>query len=168
MEQMVQVGSIRKPHGLKGELKVHIEERYHTAFLASGVVFTEQSGQYLPYFIVAVKGETGDIVQLEEVSSREAAEDLVGKRLYLRETELTVVEDHLYETWMGFEVRDSTTGTLIGTISRVVEYPQQWMAFVATVSGKEAMVPLVEAFIVSVQVPEKRITLELPEGLLDL
>ena len=168
MEQMIQVGSIRKPHGLKGELKVHVEPRYLTAFLSSGVIFTAQGGQFLPYFVVAVKGETGDIIQLEEVDSRAAAEEMVGKKIYLRETELAVIEEHLYETWVGFEVWDADFCQQIGTVSRVVEYPQQWMAFVQTPEGKEVMVPLVEAFVVAVEVPQRRIALELPEGLLDL
>lgn len=167
MSEMIQIGSIRKPHGLKGELKVQVDERFLRAFLSVGVVFLEQSGQFLPYFIAEVKGEKGDIIRLEDVDTRQAAEALNGTPLFLKEEAVGTVETHLYETWKGFEVLDGE-GTVIGIIAKVVEYPQQWMAFVQTDAGKEIMIPLIDPFITKVNKEGKKLEMELPEGLLDL
>ncbi|MEZ4981134.1 MAG: hypothetical protein R2769_06010 [Saprospiraceae bacterium] len=39
MEDLVKVGQTKKPHGVKGELKVYIDDAYYEDFILSKVVF---------------------------------------------------------------------------------------------------------------------------------
>lgn len=167
MSAMVQIGSIRKPHGLKGELKIQVDDRFLEIFLQSGVVFLVEAGQYLPYFISEVKGEQGEIIKFEDIDTREAAESLQGAPIYLKEELAGQAKPLGFEAWAGFEIFDSE-GVKTGTITEVREYPQQWMAFVQTPSGKEVLIPLIDPFILEEKKDSRMIVMELPEGLLDL
>lgn len=167
MSAMVQIGSIRKPHGLKGELKIQIDDRYLEIFLQSGVVFLEEAGQYLPYFVSEVKGERGEIIKFEDIDSREAAESLHGAAIYLKEEVAGKAEPQGFEAWVGFEISDPD-GEKTGMITEVREYPQQWMAVVETLKGKEVLIPLVDNFILEANKETKTIVMDLPEGLMDL
>lgn len=76
-------------------------------------------------------------------------------------------DDEFYYTDLkGFIAVDETLGEL-GEIIEVNEYPQQ---FVATVNyqNKEILFPLNEDFIVEIDDEENILTLDLPEGLLDI
>jgi len=54
----------------------------------------------------------------------------------------------------------------IGTIDEVLEMPQQEMAFLKY-KGRDVLVPLNEQFIQSVDEGNRRVMVDLPDGLLD-
>ncbi|WP_335321669.1 ribosome maturation factor RimM [Pedobacter terrae] len=93
---------------------------------------------------------------------------LLKKKLYLPLSQMPEREEGelFYTDFKGYLAIDETLGEL-GEILEVNEYPQQ---FVATVIYKETEVlfPLNEDFILEIDDEEKILTLDLPEGLLDV
>jgi 16S rRNA processing protein RimM len=171
MEGYTAIGRLQKPHGLHGELKLRVDEPFLDPVEAAKVLFVEQGGRPLPFFVEHLRGQGALIVKLEEIDSREDAVLLSHKEVYLKSNTLEPVEQEneaeiMLRSLSGFLVIDEQLGEL-GPIARLEEYPQQWMAVLDS-SGEEKLVPLVEAFIREIDPETKRIYMDLPEGLLEL
>lgn len=171
MENLVNIGSTKKPHGLKGELKVHIEDEYVDDFLEAEVIFIEIKGKQVPFFITEAREGNDMLVKLEDIDTKEAATDLSGRALFLREEDLIPLEKGEerygdFTQYIGYHIEDTELGK-IAEIEDVIEYPQQMLALL-TYQDREILIPMHQAFIRSIQHDEKIIVMELPEGLLDL
>ncbi len=171
-ETFVKIGATMNPHGLKGELKVFIEEQYEDDFLEADTVFLTLAGKKIPYFIESVRGGNATIVKFEEVDSIEAATKIAKKAMEMRESDLIpeserkteLVESFDYLT--GYTIFDKKIGQ-IAEIEEVIEMPQQEMA-VIKYNNKELLIPLNDALIISVDDKTKTVKMDLPDGLLDL
>ncbi len=172
-EQYIRIGSTKKPHGLKGELKVFIEEDYLEDFLQARVLFLKTGSNMLPHFLKQVRGGNFLIAHFEDCDSRTAADQLAGKELFLRESDMISDEDRqleadtgAYAHCVGYTLLDETLGT-IGPIDRIESYPEQEMA-VVWFDGKNRLVPLHLKLIVSIDEEQRLLKVDLPEGLLGL
>ncbi|MEL7021270.1 MAG: ribosome maturation factor RimM [Bacteroidota bacterium] len=170
---MQHIGYTKKAKGLDGSLKVKIFEEYLEDFARATVLFLEINGKPLPYFIQKVEVQQDLVVQLEEVSDRNAAALVAGKPILLRTEDLLaaterewVVEGLTYAHLEGFTLVDETIG-VIGTIGAIIELPQQEMAIVEH-DGKEVLIPLNEQLITHLDESQQLVRLDLPTGLLQL
>ncbi|MEC4295280.1 ribosome maturation factor RimM [Adlercreutzia shanghongiae] len=110
------------------------------------------------------------LVFFEEIADLFAAELLAGCELLAREDEvdLSVLEDaEELPAWEGWEVHDGAAG-LVGEVAEVAERATQPLLTVRRPEGGEALIPLVDEFIVDVDEAARRIDVVLPAGLLDL
>lgn len=172
-EKHTSIGALKKPHGLTGELKVHIQETYLEDFLSAKVLFLKMDGKLIPYFVENIRVGSAIIVKVEDINSKEKALKLASKELFLQTDKLIpdsektlIVEGLEYEPYVGFQLEDITLGT-IGPIKRVEEFPQQEIAIVLY-QEKEVMVPMNEHFIIEIDEAAKVVKVDLPEGLLDV
>jgi 16S rRNA processing protein RimM len=103
------------------------------------------------------------VVTLYTIDSLEKAQDILGKDVFaaLGDTE---EEDDL--SWVGFKLIDTQLGE-IGTIQDIIENTAQDI-IVTQYKGQECLIPFVEEFIEAVDDENQTLTLNLPEGLLDL
>lgn len=173
--QYINIGYTKKMHGLKGELKLVIEERFLEDFLKNERIFLDVKGAKVPYFVANVRGKGEMILQLEEVDNRDSAFALQSREVFLREQDLipdeqreleTEEEQALeYEHLVGFLLIDKYLGD-IGHIEEVLEMPQQEMAFLKH-KGREVLIPLNPQFITSVDEKNEKVYVDLPEGLLE-
>ncbi len=172
----INIGFTQKSHGLEGELKVVVEDRYLEDFMKNERIFVEVKGSKVPYFIENVRGKGAMILKLEDVEDKDAAFVLQSRKIFLREQDLIPEKEREFEVeeeegmkylfLVGFTMEDKTAG-LIGVVTEVVEMPQQEMAFMKY-KGKDVLIPLNEQLIVEVQKKEKKLLVDLPEGLLDM
>lgn len=169
---MIQIGYTKKPHALKGELKVQIFEEYEADFLATEVVFFLLKGKHIPYFIEKIKQGNVWVLKLEEVDSKEDSVALAGKELWMREQDVQKRErkpstSHLaYGAVEGFMIIDEEEGE-IGQIEEILEMPQQEMA-VVNHKNKEVFIPLNEQLIIKIEADKRIVHMSLPLGLLDI
>ncbi|MEL6945638.1 MAG: ribosome maturation factor RimM [Bacteroidota bacterium] len=171
MQEFVSIGKIGKAHGIKGAMKLLAVEAYLPDLESASAIFIEENGQKLPYFLEEVQIGNATILTLEEVGTKEAANRLKSREVFLRESDLLPIENRAfnslqYEQYKGFELEDKELGT-IGVIEEIIEMPQQEMA-VVNYQDKEVLIPLNEDFILETLKEEKLIKVTLPEGLLDL
>lgn len=175
MEKMIEIGYTKKPHGLKGEIKFHVEEKYVEDLTATDTIFIEMKGKTMPFFVEDVRVGNNIIVKLEDVSTPEAAMQLASKKLLLRESDLIPDEEREFEVEADFQmlyghVEGYTifdNGTNVGLVASLVEYPQQFMA-VVHYNKRDVLVPLNQAFVKKIDDKTKTIEMNLPEGILDL
>lgn len=167
--QFIPIGKTGRPHGLKGEMKVNVEEAYEDDFLEAETVIIELSGQPVPYFVEYIRGGGALILKIEEVDTREAAQLLADRPLFLREADVQAVAPgpaHPYLKLAGYRLHDAAAGDL-GTIEEIVELPQQMMA-VIIYQEQERMIPLHQDFVQQINEATRTVYVELPEGLLEL
>jgi 16S rRNA processing protein RimM len=171
----VNIGHTKKAHGLTGELKFAIDDQYLEDFMKNERIFIAVKSSKIPYFIANVRGKGELIVLLEDVDNRTAAEALQSKEIFLREQdiiadkerEFEMPDDSLeYEGLSGFMIVDKSMGE-IGVIDEVLEMPQQEMAFLKF-KGREVLIPLNEQMILEVDEKNRRVLMDLPDGLLEM
>jgi 16S rRNA processing protein RimM len=169
LEEAFYIGYITKTKGLKGEVQLFFEYE-EPELLDLDVVFAEINGKMVPFFVSSYKlhtNHTGNFY-FDDIDHIDKAQALLRKKIYLPLTKKPErdEDDFFYTDLKGFIAVDETLGEL-GEILEVNEYPQQ---FVATVLYKDAeiMFPLNEDFIVEIDDEEKILTVDLPDGLLDI
>ena len=170
IKDLVEIGYTKKPHGLNGEIKIQVKDKYLEDFLRSNCVFLDLNGSIIPHFIVDIRNTKHILAQFEDVDSIGEAEKIAGKKILLRSKDLIPEEEKILELDVlefafaeGFMVQDVNLGDL-GKILSVEEFPQQEMAFV-DYKGKEILIPMIDAFIIEIDKKGNRILVELPEGL---
>ena len=169
IEESFRIGSILKTKGLKGEL--HIYTDFDTLeSIKFTTVFIETAGKLVPYFVSSIKylQKNAAYLVLEDVDSIEKASLLIKKSLYLPEklkpkkkkSEFTLMD------LLGFTAVDEDEGEL-GKITSINEFPQQLIAAV-NFKGCEILFPLNEEIIKNIDVVTGIVTVNLPEGLLEV
>ncbi len=173
--QYINIGYTKRTHGLKGEIKLVVEDRYLEDFLKNERIFVDVKGAKVPFFIEGVRGKGEMILKLEDVDSLDAAYGIQSREIFLREQDLVPLQDREldieeetleYEYITGFLLVDKTAGE-IGRIDEVIEIPQQEMAMLKY-KGREILIPLNERLVTSVDEKAKKVFMDLPEGLLDM
>lgn len=165
MSAYVNIGSVIKPHGLKGAVACHVDALYFDVFQGAEMIFIDHSGSFVPYSISSTDALTKDRfkVQLAGVDDQSEAELLRGKEIFLPEEDLP---EHAQIELEGFMVYIKSHGEL-GVISQVIEQSTQVLIEVEK-DEQTWLIPFVEAFILSIDPEEQRIDMELPDGLLDI
>lgn len=168
----IEIGYTGKSHGLQGELKLVIKERYEQDALQANVLFLEIKGKHIPFFVEEINIGNAWIAKLEDVDSREYADSLAGKGIYLREEDLLPPEagdlfaEPNFDLFIGFEIVDTEMGP-IGRIEEIYDVAQQFLASVQY-QGREVLIPLHEELIQAVHEDVKELVMALPKGLLEL
>ena len=163
------IGSILKTKGLKGEMNMYVDfEGLDT--IKMDAVFIEIAGKLVPYFVSSIKylQKNAAYLVLEDVDTIEKASALVRKDIFLpnklkpkkKKQEFTLFDLE------GFTAVDVNEGVL-GIITAVHEYPRQIIAAV-DFQNKEILFPLNEEIIKGIDVVKEIVTVDLPEGLLDV
>ncbi len=170
MDIYTKIGKLIKTHGLQGEISLRAEEVYKPDLLVTEKIFIEHHGQKIPYFIDAIKESKNFLIRLEDIENPEEANRLTNKNIYLHQDDVSIENDDSSKSKFGTLIQMDifdTNEMLIGKIDDILSYPQQEMALVSK-DGNEILIPIIEDFIVTVDIESKRVIMELPEGILDL
>lgn len=168
IEESFKIGFVAKTHGLKGEVTIQMTPECPDLTEVNSF-FVEKNQNLIPYFLetVSLKGDKA-FIKLEDVDTIEQASDLKGCSLYLPKTEREKLGrgEFYNDEVVGFEVTDSEAG-VIGLVTEVFESgPNRFLMI--DHNGKEVMIPLNGPFIKSVNKSKKKISVELPDGFLDI
>lgn len=167
------VGKIKDAHGLRGDLYVLIfskeaawEDELTEFCLAKDEALSDKK-------ILKVEKskiyKDGLMIKAEGVSDRTAAESLKGQLFFIQE-ELLIADDgdDIYlEEIEGFQTF-TKANELIGTITGFSTNTMQDLLIVKKTNERISEIPFVEAFVVEIDYENKKVILDLPEGLLDL
>ena len=162
----IEIGAIVKPHGLKGELVLFMEDLYAGVVLDFTSLYLDQFSSKVPYKIEEVSRLSNGTFKLglKGVNSIEAANALRKMKVYQEESKLPKSQT---VQWEGYTIQ-SVDGDIIGIVEEVIENNMQLILVVVTETGEEQMIPLVEDFLVDFNETNKTLKLDLPDGLLDL
>ena len=169
------VGTVQKPHGIKGELFVRLETDRPDAVFSAGRALILGDGEGRPSDAVltverarAFKG--GMLVKAAGLGARTPElEDMRGRTLLIpRDQAVAPDEDEVfYHDLLGMKVVTAAEGE-VGTIGEVYDAPAGPMLSVQRTGAKELLIPFARQMVLRVDVGEKVLELDLPAGLLDL
>jgi 16S rRNA processing protein RimM len=169
IEECFEIGYITKTRGLKGEVQVAFSYP-EPEKLKINSVFIEVNSKLVPYFVTFFKIPMPQVgyFSFEDIDHIDKAQAITKKKIYLpnRLKPKIKKEEFSFTDLVGFIASDTHNGVL-GEITEVKEFPQQYIASIIY-QEKEVLVPLNEAFILEIDIPNNKIEFDLPEGLLDL
>ena len=170
MHDYTEIGYTKKVHGLQGEIKVNVKDKYLEDFLMANCVFLDLNGSIIPHFVESVRNTKHILVKFEDVDGIGDAEKISGKKILLRDQDLIPEAEKMLELEVleyafaeGFELREQKKGR-IGVIRAVEDFPQQEMAVVDK-GEEDILIPMIPQFIVEINKEEEYILMELPDGL---
>jgi 16S rRNA processing protein RimM len=102
------------------------------------------------------------LIRLEGVDDANAAEAFAGATFYAPRERMEVEDGEYLDVDLIGCVVEGIDGTRYGPVERVEHFPASDML---VVNGR--MVPMVHAFIREIDIPQKRIVIDPPKGLLD-
>lgn len=163
------VGYICRAHGLKGGVTALLEPDAEVNWADTRALFIEISGQFVPYLVeqCSVKG-TRAYLKFKGINRTEDTVLIQKRNLYLpkserpRRTGLEFYDDEI----LGFKVIDANLG-MLGTIIRI-DRTGPGRHLIVPVGGAERMIPVNSPFILKINRKSRTITVELPEGFLDV
>ena len=128
----------------------------------------KQKDELLPYFIESAKAKNEEeiYIKLEGVNTKEFAQTLVQKQVWLPEEEF-----HKYTgttapiSMLGYHIIDERVD--LGKILEVIEQPHQMLCRI-DLDGKEALIPIHQDTLKKIDKKNRQVLVELPEGLLDI
>lgn len=164
----VSVGRVVKPHGIRGAVVVEGWSEAGERFAAGATLLV--GSRLRPVEVLRCRAHGARwILELEGVGDRDAAEALRDVELFVDSSELPDLEGAAY--WVhelqGCEL-STEDGERLGTVCDVVDdrrTGQQWLE-VERGSGK-LLVPMVERWLVEVDVEARRIVMRLPPGFVE-
>ena len=161
------IGVIGKAHGIKGELSIQIDDDIFDRVDAEYLVL-KLDGIFVPFFMeeYRFKSDSVVLVKFEGVDTQERARELTGVEVYFPR-ELAEQDENAelsYSALVGYTLIDNNSGKVVGTIAYVDEQTINIMFELD--DGK--LIPASEELIVDVDQQARTITLDIPEGILDL
>ena len=166
-QEVYKIGIIGKAHGVKGELSIQIDDDVFDRVDAEYLVL-KLDGIFVPFFMeeYRFKSDSVALVKFEGVDTQERARELTGVEVFFprelaeqdEETELS------YAALVGYTLIDNNSGKPVGTIAYVDEQTINIMFELE--DGR--LIPASEELIVDVDQKNRTITLDIPEGILDL
>jgi len=167
--RFVLVGTVTRPHGIKGELKVRPYSDQPDTFCRYTKLYLspEERGEKRLYTARQARiSGTLVILRLEECQDRNGAEQLAGSQIWVTNDKLPPLEaDEFYlHTLIGKDIR-TVDGQDLGRAARLLSTSGQDLLVIRQ-AKKEYLIPIVKPFIRSID--EQAVVLDLPEGLLEI
>lgn len=164
------MGEVTKPHGLKGEVAVHLFTEDVKRFDAGAVLLMKgpQSSETKITVATSRPDRGRMLVRFEGIEDRDAAEAIRGSLVFVSSSELASLdEDSFWEhELIGARVVDRDENQ-IGTITRVLPRFEQDLWEVDSGVGREVLIPASKQIVVSVDLEHKIVVIDPPEGLLN-
>ena len=167
--EFLTVGQIVRTIGLKGEVKIYPSTHFRDTRFKKGarVFLLNEQNEIEKELTIKMHRTNGDCDNLifEEISSIEEAEKINKKYLFVEKNqEFLGKNEYFYSDLIGMKV-DFDNGQSIGVVKAIEEYSSYATLRVKT-SGKDVLIPFVKAFILSVSLEDKHITVKFIQGLL--
>ena len=168
-DQYRNIGKLVAVFGLQGEMVLQHRLGKKTGFKGLKAIFLEEKkGEMLPWFIqdIRPKGTEDVYVKLEGIDTKEAARKLVQKEVWLPEAEIQQFADKSAPiSLVGYHLWEDDQD--LGEILEVIEQPHQVLCRI-DLEGKEALIPIHEETLRKVDKKNRKVFVELPDGLLDV
>jgi 16S rRNA processing protein RimM len=169
------VGTVQKPHGIKGELFVRLETDRPEAVFAAGrvLILGDEKGALSGESLTVERARAfkgGMLVKAAGLTERTPAlDELRGRTLLIPrdQAEAPAEDEVFYHDLLGMRVVTEAEGE-VGVVAEVYDAPAGPMLSVRRERGKELLIPFVREMIRRVDPAEKVLELDLPAGLLDL
>lgn len=164
-EEVIQIGSLRRPHGKVGELQCQMENEYWDNSETGEFVVLKIDNILVPFRVLEWRGKGADtlIFRLRGIESEEQAARLTGTEVYMLRRDIgeEIDEGLTWQQLVGYNVLDADQGPL-GEVTYVDESTINTLITLST--GQ--LIPIHEDFILDINEDDKILSIRLPYQLL--
>lgn len=169
-EDCFYLGKIAKKFSFKGEVLAYLDTDEPQLYENLESVFVEFNKNLVPFFIESSSIHKNDFLRIrfEDMHSEEDAEKLLGCGIYLplkMLPKLTGNKFYFHEV-IGFEIEDKRRG-VFGKIVSINDSTAQPL-FEVENGSVEILVPMIDQFLVKIDRENKKVIMDLPEGLIEM
>lgn len=168
-ESLVLIGRIGRCHGIRGDVRVQSYSSHEGRFAGLDAVFIGLDTRDAAYRRIDRVQETasGIVMHFDGIDSRTDAEEIVGRHIYIRESEMKSAPEgaHYIHDLIGMTMR-SDDDRYTGVLREVLQLPAH-DAFAFEVEGREVLVPNVPEFILSIDASVRCIVVRNVPGLFE-
>jgi len=169
MNNYFKIGKLAATFGLEGQLILEHNLGKKTSLKGLENIFIEETiNSFLPYFIESakIKNDKEVYVKLEGIASKEEARKFVKKEVWLLENDFKKFSASAAPiSLLGFMVINDDDE--LGEVVEVIEQPHQVLCKII-LNGKEALIPVHEDSLEKIDKKNRKLFLNLPDGLLDI
>lgn len=170
--ELTAIGRLIKPHGIKGEITMRIDCDIDVESLQCIVL--NMDGIYVPFFIDSTRPRSSEsvLISVSGIDSENKAQELCGKDVFALKKDLQDLftdddSDGFYlSDLVGFSLKTDDDLNL-GIIEDYDDSTENWLLIVKNAQNT-IYIPIVEEFIVDIDYNQRILTMNLPEGLVDL
>ncbi|MFR9166900.1 MAG: ribosome maturation factor RimM [Dysgonomonas sp.] len=172
-KEVVRIGKLIKPHGVKGEI----------AFAFENDIFDKTDCPYLiccidgilvPFFIEEYRFKNNEtaLVKFEDINSEEKARQLNDTEVFYPisyfDSSHNDTIDYSWKYFIGFSVKNNASDQIIGTISAVDDSTINALFLVTDDNENEFLIPANEDLITNIDNKSKVLEMNIPDGLLEV
>ncbi|WP_460614056.1 ribosome maturation factor RimM [Hymenobacter seoulensis] len=173
LDDCYELGSVVKPHGLKGFVVAALDVDNLDEYRKLKSVLLElpsAPGKLTEFFVEKLQPQSDAraLVKFKGIDRIEDAEPLRNAKLWRPLSELPkLADDQFYfHDVIGYTVVDEQQGEL-GTVETFYELPQQDVLSMRY-KGQEVLIPVADELVSHADVKERKLYVNLPDGLLDV
>jgi 16S rRNA processing protein RimM len=169
-EDCFYLGKIAKKFSFKGEVLIYLDTDEPELYEDMESVFVEFNKNLVPFFIENSNLHKGDFlrVKFEDVDDEAEADAIMGCEIYLPLNMLPKLEGNkfYFHEVIGFEIEDLRLG-IFGKIVSINDTSAQPL-FEVINGNVEILVPMIDQFLVKIDRENKKVIMDLPEGLVEM
>ncbi|AWG20484.1 16S rRNA processing protein RimM [Flavobacterium faecale] len=169
-EDCFYLGKIAKKFSFKGEVLAYLDTDEPELYENLESVFVECNKHLIPFFIENSSIHKNDFLRIrfEEVKNEEDADAIMGNELFLPLNMLPKLSGNkfYFHEVVGFEIEDQRLG-IFGVIQSINDTSAQPL-FEVLNGNVEILVPMIDHFLVKVDRENKKVIMNLPEGLVEM
>lgn len=165
-EEVYKIGRLGKPHGVKGEITMQVDDDVFDRVDADYLVLMVD-GILVPFYMEGYRFRTDStaLVKFEDIDTVERARELTNCDVFFpRHLADSDEEKYSWSFFVGFDLVEAGSGKTVGRIAAVDDST----ANVLFELGNDLLLPAAEELITHIDHEKKQITMDLPEGILDL
>ena len=165
------LGKIAKKFSFKGEVLIYLDTDEPELYENMESVFVEFNKNLVPFFIENSSLHKNDFlkVKFEDVDTEADADEIMGCEIYLPISMLPKLDGNkfYFHEVIGFEIEDQRLG-VFGKIVSINDSAAQPLFEVLKDNVTQILVPMINEFLVKVDRENKKVVMNLPEGLVEM
>jgi 16S rRNA processing protein RimM len=163
----VVIGKFRKPHGIRGEVRMTVLTDFPELIEVGSTIYAGQT--YQEYTIKSLRWHGGDLlVALEELPDRTAVEIFRNIMVHMKSEDMPEPPEGEYYTHqlVGLEVV-TDQGEKLGRIKEVLFTGANDVYLVESAGGKELLLPAIDQVVLEIDLEARVVKVHIIPGLLD-
>ena len=164
---MIAVGRIGRLFGTEGGVMITLYSNFPDNLQPTEPLFVVIDKLAVPIFYSSFerRGQAGAVVHFDDIDTERRAEEfLVGRELFIEESDVEKDDEFYMEDLIGFT---ALVGKQRGEITDYYDSEANPL-FEITLNNKSHLIPAQEEFIANIDFEKRKIKFVLPDGLLDL
>ena len=163
-EEVYKIGRLGKAHGVKGEVSFQFDDDIFDRIDCDYLIL-EVDGILVPFFIeeYRFRSDTVALVKFEDVDTQQRAQELTGSDVYFPRS-LADDDAPSLTSLVGFDIVDAQTAAPVGRIAAIDDSTANLLFELE--DGR--LIPAAEELITGIDTSHRQISLNIPQGLLEL